>query len=73
MMQPPDLPRIDIHRCTKACEGNAYAGQIVYLIHHWHALSRHVEGDKRWVKTTLAKMSERTGIPRWRVKKRCNG
>ena len=68
MKPPPHLPRIDVFICISACDGDAYAGAILWWLQHLHALSENIDGQKRWVRTTHAQIAEKTSIAKWRVK-----
>ncbi len=68
MKPPPDLPKLDVYTCIDVCEGNAYAGVVLWLIQYWHGISRHVEEDKRWVRFTHDQVAKKTHISKSRVK-----
>ena len=69
MMQPPDLPKMAVDLCVQICGHDPGQGLVLWKIQYWHSRTRHVEGDKRWAKTTHAQLAEATGMTERRVKR----
>ena len=64
-----DIPKMSVDLCVVICDGDPAAGLVLWKIQHWHALSRHIEGNRRWAKTTHAQLATKTGMSERRVKR----